>query len=94
MSSEGARELDVTIYYDSEDAALSMLVDELDELGVAYDECRLADIPLDILGELRAKAGSRLVFPVVWINGEVLVRPTSANVMSSIMHARSGGFYQ
>ena len=86
--------LAITVYYDDESPALLSLIRELDELGVAYDESAANEIPADVRSNLRTKAGGNLLFPAVLINNNLLVRPTAANVMSAIMHERSGGFYQ
>lgn len=88
-------DLAITVYYrDEQSPDLLGLIQELDELGVGYDECCEGQIPADVAEMLRSKAGGELSFPAVLVNDDLLVQPTAARVMSAIMHARSGGFYQ
>lgn len=87
-------ELEITVYYDREDAALVALVRELDDLAVPYDECRFEDATEEVRARLTEASDGSFLSPSVVINGDILARPTSANVMSAIMHARSAGFYQ
>ncbi|GEM_PF-4540526 len=86
--------LDITIYFRDEDDRLIRLIRELDELDVAYDECRIADAPSEVVEQLARAGGGEPASPSVSINGEILPAPTTANIMSAIMHAKSGGFYQ
>jgi hypothetical protein len=70
------------------------LVRELDDLDVPYDECHIDETPESVRNRIEAAGAGGQVLPAVSINGEILIRPTAASVMSAIMHARSAGFYQ
>ena len=88
-------DLAITVYYDDpESPDLLALVRELDDLGVGYDECRFDEMTSEVRDLLTSRAGGALSSPLVVINDDVLVRPASAAVMSAILHARTGGFYQ
>lgn len=86
--------LEVVVYYDAEDEALLSLIRELHELDVPYEECRISETDGAIQAKLSDAGNGVHISPAVSINGQILVRPTVANVMSAIMHSRSGGFYQ
>lgn len=87
------QDVDIVLYYQNEDQALLSIVGELDELGVDYEECRIGDAPPAVQACLASLGGGSPASPTVSINGEMMPRPTAANVMSAIMHARSAGFY-
>ena len=84
----------VSVFFEEDTPALASLVQELDELGVGYDEMPVEAIPADIRTMLETKAAGQLSFPAVLVNDDLVLSPTPASVMSAIMHARTGGFYQ
>lgn len=86
--------LDITVYYEDEGPALLSLVRELDDLDISYEECRISQLSTEARDRLKVAGDGEPASPTVSINGELLIRPTAANVMSAIMHARSAGFYQ
>ncbi len=86
--------LTIKVFYQEEDFAVQSILRELDDLDMPYERLLLSEASEEDLARLSQAAGRSPESPTVEINGEVLVAPTPANVMSAIMHARSGGFYQ
>lgn len=85
--------LEIVVYYRRGDASADTIYRELDDLDVPYERVEMSAAPADV-GQLLTRAGGgSAMSPTVSINGELLVQPSAANVMSAIMHARSAGFY-
>lgn len=85
--------LHIVVYYRDGDSSANAIYRELGDLDVPYDRIEIDAAPPDVVEQLSTAGGGSPQSPTVSINGELLVQPSSANVMSAIMHARSAGFY-
>jgi hypothetical protein len=85
--------LHIVVYYHGGDDSVDAIYRELDDLDVPYERIEISSQPHDVTEHLSKAGGGSPRSPTVSINGELLVQPSSANVMSAIMHARSAGFY-
>jgi len=85
--------LDIVVYYRDGDNSAEAVYRELDDLDVPYERIEISSAPPDVTEKLSNAGGGSPQSPTISINGELLVQPSSANVMSAIMHARSAGFY-